>query len=112
MARERERDTTVEMCFLTSWLSSSLNICESQSAVTIIVTHMGIRSGSPLKSGRTLTWSMCHGSVVDGTTVVTVLVVRVDAREREDADAGLDIAGVSVDCAGRVPKRCMSRVFC
>lgn len=42
---------------------------------------------------------------------MTALLGSVDASERDDADAGLDIPGASAPCVGRVPRRCMSRAL-
>ena len=55
---------------------------------------------------------MCHGSVVDAPTLETLFViVVVDAREREDAEAAAIIAGEPT-WAGIVPRRCILWAFC
>jgi hypothetical protein len=79
-----------------------------------LYTHIGILSGSPLKSGRTCTWSMCHGSVVDGPALAALFKpvrVVVDASEREDADAAAVIAGANATWVGIAPRRCISRAL-
>lgn len=111
MALDGERATTVEIWAFTYELRSSLGFISTCRLSRVRSAHMGMRSCSPLKSGRTCKCNICRGSVATGGATMVVLV-SVDARDTVDALEGLITLGASPTCAGNVPPLCISRGLC